>query len=258
MLKNLYAELGAPPPAATAEAAPARHALSRRPAVRATIRPTRRSSRAAASTKRARKRKPGISNSILPNAASTMWSATVSASIRPMMPRWSRPCSPRSTRRRISRSADAPCARRSPTASRCRRRRTCCSSSFPISPAASARQKAKALAAGQRPRRRRRDARRAGGACRNSPASGPTRKPSSSRSIPCSRASIRSPRRSNAIPAASRSRSMRCATRWKSARGSASPRRSSPAASSPATRSRSMCRRRSTSRCRPIRTSRSS
>ena len=43
-----------------------------------------------------------------------------------------------------------------------------------------------------------------------------------------------------------------------SARGSASPRPSSPAASSPATRSGSMCRRRSISRCRPIRASRSS
>ena len=61
-----------------------------------------------------------------------------------------------------------------------------------------------------------------------------------------------------AIPAASRSRSTRCATRSTSARGSASPRPSSPAASSPATRSGSMCRRRSTSRCRPIRASRSS
>ena len=49
----------------------------------------------------------------------------------------------------------------------------------------------------------------------------------------CSRASIRSRRRSNAIPAASRSPSTRCATRSTSARGSASPRPSSPAASSP-------------------------
>ena len=58
----------------------------------------------------------------------------------------------------------------------------------------------------------------------------------------------------DAIPAASRSRSMPCATRSTSARASASPRPSSPAASSRATRSGSMCRRRSTSRCRPIRT----
>ena len=67
MLKNLYAELGAPQPAgAGADVAPAPAAPYRRPAARATIRPSPRSSRAAASTRKARKRKPGISNSILP------------------------------------------------------------------------------------------------------------------------------------------------------------------------------------------------
>ena len=94
--------------------------------------------------------------------------------------------------------------------------------------------------------------------CRSFPASGPTRKPSSSRSMPCSRASIRSRRRSNAIPAASRSRSTRCATKSKSARGSALLRLFSPAAFSPATRSGSTCRRRSISRCLPTPTCRSS
>ena len=47
---------------------------------------------------------------------------------------------------------------------------------------------------------------------RNSPACGPIRKPSSRRSSRCSRASTRSRRRPRAIPAACRSRSMRCAT----------------------------------------------
>ena len=138
MLKNLYAELGVAPPRRRPTPRRRRPQRCPRPAARATIRSTPPSCRAAASTSRARKRKPGISNSISPNAGSTMWSATASASIPPTMPRWSKRCSPRSTRRRIFRSADAPCARRSPTAYRCRPRRTCCSSSFPISPAASA------------------------------------------------------------------------------------------------------------------------
>ena len=88
MLKNLYAEIGQAPPAAKAEAAPDRR--FRRPAARATIRSPRPSCRAGVSTKKARKRKPGISNSIWPNAGSTMWSATASAFIRPTIPRWSR------------------------------------------------------------------------------------------------------------------------------------------------------------------------
>ena len=105
---------------------------------------------------------------------------------------------------------------------------------------------------------RRRHHRRARRACRNSPACGPTRKPSSSRSIRCSRASIRSRRRSRPIPAASRSRSMPCATRSLAAPGSASARPSSPTASRPATSCASMCRRPRTSRCRRTRRSRSS
>ena len=54
--------------------------------------------------------------------------------------------------------------------------------------------------------------------CRSFPAYARTPKPSSSRSIRCSRASIRSPLRSSRIPAAFRSPSMRCATRSTSAR----------------------------------------
>ena len=89
----------------------------------------------------------------------------------------------RSRRRRIFRSADGPCARRSPTACRCRPRRTCCFSSFPISPAAIAGRRRRHW-----PRARTRTAtprrstcwRR----CKSFPASGPTRKPSSRRSTP--------------------------------------------------------------------------
>ena len=88
MLKNLYAELGAAPP----DGEGGRRCPRRfpRPAARATIRSPPLSSRAAASTKKARKRKPGISNSIWPNAGSITRSATVSAFIRPTIPRWSR------------------------------------------------------------------------------------------------------------------------------------------------------------------------
>ena len=57
------------------------------------------------------------------------------------------------------------------------------------------RQKAKALAAGRGTRTATRRCSTCSPPCRNFPASGPIRKPSSNRSIPCSRASIRSPRR---------------------------------------------------------------
>ena len=124
-----------------------------------------------------------------------------------------------------------------------RPRPTCCSSCSPTSPAASG---------GRRPRRsptaRIRTATPRRSTCsrrsRNSPACAPIPRPSSRRSIRCSRGSIRSRRRPRSHPAACRSPSMRCATRSTSARGSASPRPSSPTASSPATGSRSMCRRR--------------
>ena len=96
-------------------------------------------------------------------------------------------------------SAAAPCARCCSTACRCRRRRTCCSSSTPTSPAASG---------GRRRRRCRpakiRTATPKPSTCwrrsRNSPASGPIRKPSSRRSIRCSRGSIRSPPRPRRNP----------------------------------------------------------
>ena len=105
------------------------------------------------------------------------------------------------------------------------------------------RQKAKALAAGEDP-----DGDAATldvlAAIEKFPACAPIPKPSSRRSIRCSRGSTRSRPRPRSIPAASRSPSTPCAIRSTAARGSASPRPSSPSASRPATRSRSTCRRR--------------
>ena len=72
--------------------------------------------------------------------------------------------------------------------------------------------------------------------CTNSPASGRTPRLSSRRSILCSPAPIRSPRRIVAIRDACRSWSMRSATRSTNACGSASARPFSAAASRPATR----------------------
>ena len=112
MLKQLYQELeiGAPKTDAAPEEASTRAARPR-PAARATIRSPPRSSRATASTRKARKRKPGISNSILPNAASITRLAIPSACSRPTIPAWSTPCSRRSRRRRIFPSAGARCVR---------------------------------------------------------------------------------------------------------------------------------------------------
>ena len=123
------------------------------------------------------------------------------------------------------------------------RRRTCCSSSIPTSPAASGGRRRRRSAPARTPTAMPRPStcsRRS----RSSAASGRTRKPSSKRSIRCSRGSIRSRLRSRRIPAGCRSRSIPCATRSPSASASASPRPSSPSACGPATPSRSMCRRR--------------
>ena len=83
------------------------------------------------------------------------------------------------------------------------------------------RRRAAAEGEGARGGRRSRTATRRRSTCsprsRNSPASGPIRKPSSRRSSRCSRGSIRSRRRRRPIPAASRSPSTPCATRSASA-----------------------------------------
>ena len=105
------------------------------------------------------------------------------------------------------------------------------------------RQKAKALAAGEDP-----DGDAATldvlAAIGNSPACVPTRKPSSKRSIRCSRGSTRSRPRPGSIPSAWRYASMRCAIPSMAGPGSASPPPFSATACVPATRSRSMSRRR--------------
>ena len=109
------------------------------------------------------------------------------------------------------------------------------------------------------PGRRRRDARRARGDREIPRACGPTRKPSSRRSIRCSRGSIRSRRRRRSIAGrmslTRRHRALRHRRAHTARRRLDLPRR---AASTPATRSRSMCRRRTPSACRPIRRCRSS
>ena len=65
------------------------------------------------------------------------------------------------------------------------------------------RQKAQGAGGGRGPRRRRRRRSTCSPRSRNSPACGPIRRPSSRRSIRCSRGSIRSPPRPRSIPAAS-------------------------------------------------------
>ena len=246
MLKTLYEEIGAAP------ARDRRRRGSRRqrqrppaqPAARATIRSKRPSCRARGSTSRAPRRRPGMSNSISPNAASTTRSATPSA----LFPR-NDPALVDAVHRGARRAAGLPDRRAHAARGADRRRvarrprRTCCSSCSPTSPAASG---------GRRRRRWRRARIRTAtprrSTCwrrwRNSPASGPIRKPSSRRSSRCSRGSIRSRRRPRSHPG--RVSLTVDAVRYDigGARGSASPRPSSPTASSPATSSGSMCRRR--------------
>src|SRR5215468_6407302 len=128
---------------------------------------------------------------------------------------------------------------------------TCCFSSSPISPAATGGRRRK-----RSPPARIRTATPPRSTCsprsKNFPACVPIRKPSSRRSIRCSRGSIPSRARRGSIATAWRFASMRCATRSMAARGSASRPRSSASACAPETRSTSSSRRRSTSVCRPI------
>ena len=140
----------------------------------------------------------------------------------------------------LSRSAAAPCARCSPTASRCRRRPTCCSSSFPISPAASGGKRRKRACGRRRSRWRCRNARRAGGLAQI------PRHPAGPRSLHRSARSVAAARLFDLLVASMqsrtrrRSRSMRSATRSTNACGSASARPFSAAASRPAT-SQGLC-----------------
>ena len=204
-----------------------------RPAARATIRSTPRSSRAAGSTSPARKKKPGTSNSISPDAISTMWSAT-RFGIFPA----NDPALVDAVLAALDAPADFPIGERT--------LREVLTDGVSLSPApdmlfqlisyltgGERRQKAKALAAGEDPGRRCGDARRARGLAKIS------RHPARSGSLHRVARSVAAARlfdlvvAQSAIPAASRSRSMPCATQSTSARGSASPRPFSPAASQP-------------------------
>ena len=206
--------------------------LASPPAARATLRPRPCLSRARCSTSPVRARRPGTSSSIFRRAGSiTSW-AIASAFFPPTIKRWSRPSSRRSMRRPIFPSAAARFVRCSPTAFRWARRPTRCSSFTPTSPAANGGRRQR-----RSPRARTPMVMPRASTCsrqsKNFPACGPTRKRSSNRSSRCSRGCFPSPHRSRAIPAASRSRWTRCATRSASARGSASLPRSSASAPRP-------------------------
>ena len=198
MLKNLYAELGAAPARSRGlyRRRPLRH---RRPAARATIRFPPHFSRAGVSTNQAREKETWHIEFDLAECGLDYAVGDSFGIFPPTILRWSMRLLVRLRRRRIFRSAGEHCARSLPTAYRCRLRRICCSSSFPISPAASGRKKPRRLPKGRIPmamRPRSMCWRR----CKSFRAFGQTRKPSSSPSTCCSRASIRFPRRSSAIP----------------------------------------------------------
>ena len=262
MLKALHQELGTPaaprtaktPDAAAATAAPT--APPRRD-VRAKIRPKRFLSRARCSTNRARPRRPGTSSSISTGTGSTMRRRRLRVVS-------DQRADARRSGDRGTRRADGFSDRRSDVARRADRRRVAGAAPdmlfqlFSYITGGDRRQKAKALADGgdpdgdaatldvlaaiaEIPRR----APRSGGA-------------SSRRWIRCSRGSIRSPRRPRSTPGASRSPSIPCATTINGRKrlGVASTFLADRV--SPATSSRSMCRRRSTSACRPTRRRRSS
>ena len=123
-----------------------------------------------------------------------------------------------------------------------------CSSCCPIITGGAQREKARALAQGEDPGRRCRDARRDGGAAkilRRAAASGSVRRGAGAAAAAALFDLVVAQRHARQAVADGRLRALR---RSASASGSASPRPFLPSASSPATSSRSMCRRRTASR----------
>ena len=192
---------GAAAPAADAATPRRRTAAARRRHARATIRSRRPSSRARGSTSRAPRRKPGTSSSISPACGLDY------AGRRRLraLPAQRSGAGRRGARRRSTRRPDFPIGGRT-LARGADRRRVAVARARHAVPAVLLHHRRRAAAEGARRWRpaRTRTAMPRRSTCwrrsRNSPASGPTRKPSSRRSIRCSRGSIRSRRRRRCTP----------------------------------------------------------